>query len=141
MSKLEQQSSNTGKAKLPLSVLLVMLVLVLVCLIAIIVAVNLFASDPVIAEYLLLFGLVALVAAGYGLIQVRRRVMSLRIELPPVTTTIECKKCGFKTVRAFERGDFVFKEVDKCQKCNDKMLVTAIYREISEKEKEKMSPV
>ena len=34
-----------------------------------------------------------------------------------------------------ERGDFVFKELDPCQKCNEKMLVTAIYKEVREKEK------
>lgn len=138
MSKPEQPSGN-GKARLPLSVLLIMLVLVVVCLIAIIVAVDMFTENQLLSEYLLLFGLAALVAAGYALIQIRRRVMKLKIELPPVTTTIECKKCGFKTVRTFERGDYVFKEVDKCQKCNDKMLITAIYREITEKEKEKLS--
>jgi len=54
-----------------------------------------------------------------------------------VTTTTECKKCGYKNVREFQRGDYIFKELDQCQKCNDKLIITAIYREVKEKEKER----
>jgi hypothetical protein len=51
-------------------------------------------------------------------------------------TTIECRKCGSKSVREFQRGDYVFKELEPCQKCpDDKMLITAIYKEVKEKEK------
>lgn len=53
---------------------------------------------------------------------------------PKMMTTIECNKCGKKTVREFQRGDFVFKELDACQ-CGGKQLITAIYKEIIEKEK------
>jgi hypothetical protein len=52
-------------------------------------------------------------------------------------TTIECRKCGTKNTREFQRGDYVFKETEPCQKCNDKMLITAIYKEVKEKEKER----
>jgi len=31
------------------------------------------------------------------------------------------------------QGDYVFKEVESCQKCNENMLITAIYREVKEK--------
>ena len=135
--KTMEKSSGNEKAKIPVSVLLTMLVTLLLCLAAIIFAINIYSTQPEWAYFLLLFGLVAFAAATYSLFQMRRRVMHLRIEIPPIITTIECKKCGFKTVRAFQRGDYVFKEVDACQKCNDKMLITAIYREIKEKDKEK----
>jgi hypothetical protein len=85
----------------------------------------------------LLFGLLGTAIATYALVQIRRRLLKLKIVLPPVTTTIECKKCSFKNVREFQRGDYIFKEVEPCQKCNDKMLITAIYREVKEKEKER----
>jgi DNA-directed RNA polymerase subunit RPC12/RpoP len=52
-------------------------------------------------------------------------------------STIECNKCGVKNVREFQRGDYIFKETERCQKCNEKMLITAIYREVKEKEKER----
>jgi RNase P subunit RPR2 len=135
--KRMQQPSGNEKAKIPVSVLLTVLVTLVFCLAAIISAITIYHENSEVAEVLLLFGIVALLTATYSLFQMRRRVMRLRIEVPPIMTTIECKKCGFKTVRAFQRGDYVFKEVDACQKCNDKMLITAIYREIKEKDKEK----
>ena len=50
---------------------------------------------------------------------------------PPLKmlTTIECRKCGFKNVRPFAKGDYVFKAVENCQKCNEPMLITGIYIE------------
>jgi hypothetical protein len=138
MMKSMEKSSGNGRAKMPVSVLLIMVAVLLVCLIAIILAINYyFQNQSDLAGYLLLFGIIVFAGATYSLLQVRRRVMRLKIEAPPITTTIECKKCGFKTVRAFQRGDYVFKEVEPCQKCNDKMMITAIYREISQKDKEK----
>ena len=60
----------------------------------------------------------------------------MKIEIPKVMTTIECRKCGTKTTREFQRGDFVFKELDACPKCpGEKQVVTAIYKEVKEKEK------
>ena len=60
----------------------------------------------------------------------------MKIEIPKVMTTIECKKCGIKTVREYQRGDYVYKELDACPKCPDtKQIITAIYKEVKEKEK------
>jgi hypothetical protein len=83
---------------------------------------------------LLLLGFLGVALSTYVLYQTRRRLSKLRIEAPPVVTTIECKKCGFKNVREFQRGDYIFKEGEPCQKCNDKMLITAIYKEVKAKE-------
>ena len=77
--------------------------------------------------------------AGYILFQSRKRTADLKIAAPPIITTIECKKCGIKTIREFQRGDYVYKELEKCEKCEDKKIITAIYREVKEKEKEKTS--
>ncbi|MEM2093809.1 MAG: hypothetical protein QXI32_00755 [Candidatus Bathyarchaeia archaeon] len=48
---------------------------------------------------------------------------------PPVMSMIECLSCGFKNVRKFARGDYVFKSEGICQRCNVPMLITAIYAE------------
>ena len=48
---------------------------------------------------------------------------------PPVMSTTECLKCGFKSIRRFVVGDYVFKAEGDCQKCNVPMLITAIYAE------------
>ena len=87
------------------------------------------------AASLMAIGVLAMGLAGYILFQSRKRVASLKIENPPILTTIECKKCNIKTTREFQRGDYVYKELDKCQKCEDKQIITAIYREVKEKEK------
>ncbi len=53
---------------------------------------------------------------------------------PNVVTVIECKKCGFKQIRKFTKGDFVFKNVGNCQKCsNEPMIITGIYAEETKK--------
>jgi len=90
------------------------------------------------AWILVLIGFLGVATSTYVLFQTRRRLSKLKIVVPPVTTTIECKKCGSKEVREFQRGDYMFKELGPCQKCNDKMLITAIYREVKEKVKEKV---
>jgi ribosomal protein L40E len=91
------------------------------------------SGEQYVARVLLFIGFIGLVSGIYTFLQLRRRLIRLRIELPPILTTIECRKCGFKTIREFQRGDYIFKEVDICQKCNEKMLITAIYREVHEK--------
>lgn len=117
-------------------VLLIIFVTLAVSLSALILAIQAYTyGNDVVAAYLLLLGFVGVASSIYVLLQTRKRIMRLRIETPPITTTIECRKCGFKSVREFQRGDYIFKEVEPCQKCNEKMLITAIYREIREKGK------
>jgi len=94
------------------------------------------AGDYSAAGILAVIGLIALTMASFTLFQSRRQVAEMKIEIPKVMTTIECRKCGTKTTREFQRGDFVFKELDACQKCPDeKQMITAIYKEVKEKEK------
>ena len=118
-------------------VLLIILLTLAFSFTALVLALNIFASDQITAGWLILIGFVGVGISTYWLLQLRRRVTRMKIELPPITTTIECKKCGFKKVREFQRGDYIFKEGDQCQKCNDKMLITAIYREVKDTEKDR----
>lgn len=92
-------------------------------------------TAPYVWIWMLLLGFVSMTLATYVLLQSRRHVTTMKIVTPQVMTTIECKKCAIKTVREFQRGDYVYKELEKCQKCDDKMLITAIYKEVKEKEK------
>jgi hypothetical protein len=108
---------------------------------ALIFAVYIMEQKVVEAEtawILILLGFLGVGISTYVLFQTRRRISKLKIVVPPVTTTIECKKCGFKNVREFQRGDYIFKEGENCPKCNEKSLITAIYREVKDKEKQKM---
>jgi len=82
---------------------------------------------------LLLIGGSGFVLSAYMLFQTRRKTMRLEIKEHPVITTILCQKCGFKNVRDFQRGDYIFKETEPCPKCSEKTSVTSIYREVEEK--------
>jgi len=84
----------------------------------------------------MMMGVFGLALSTYMLFQTRRRMLKLTIEMQKIATTILCQKCGFKTIRDFQRGDYIFKEAEACPKCNEKMLIASIYREVKEKTKE-----
>ncbi|NWF86740.1 hypothetical protein HXY32_02870 [Candidatus Bathyarchaeota archaeon] len=132
MSKTPQNATT----RISTFVLLIIFLTLALSLTALILATTFFGQDnKIIAGYLLLIGFIGVALSTYVLFQIRKRVLRLRIELPPIVTTIECRKCGFKIVREFQRGDYIFKKGELCQKCNENMLITAIYREVKEKEK------
>jgi len=135
------RTTPNASSRISSTALIMIFITLALSLTALILAVTSFnIGNEVVAEYLLLIGLIGIALSGYVLLQTRRRIMRLRIETQPITTTIECKKCGFKSIREFQRGDYVFKELEPCQKCNDKMMITAIYREVKEKGREPASP-
>ncbi|MDH5483204.1 MAG: hypothetical protein OEY22_10075 [Candidatus Bathyarchaeota archaeon] len=130
------KASTSTTSKISSFVLMIIFVTLALSLTALILALYAFPQNPEAAGYLLLIGFLGVGLSTYVLLQTRRRILRLRIEATSITTTIECKKCGFKSLREFQRGDYIFKEVEPCQKCNDKMLITAIFREIKGKRKE-----
>jgi len=130
------KASSSATTKISSFVLMIIFITLALSLTALILSINAFTyGEQVVAGYLLLIGFLGVALSTYVLLQTRKRILRLRIETPAITTTIECKKCGFKNVREFQRGDYVFKEVEPCKKCNDKMLITAIYKEVKEKER------
>ena len=86
----------------------------------------------------LIIGFVGVSFSTYMLLQTRQRVMQLSLEIPPVLTTVTCQKCDYKNKREFERGDYIFKDAGPCPKCNNKLIVSAIYREVKEKPKKEI---
>ncbi|MGQ9468400.1 MAG: hypothetical protein ACUVTD_01005 [Nitrososphaerales archaeon] len=49
-----------------------------------------------------------------------------------VFTVEECGSCGLKTKRAFQPGDYVYKDGGECTKCKGKTRITMIYSEKAE---------
>jgi hypothetical protein len=129
------KTSSSTPARISSFVLLVIFTALALSLTALILAIYAFSFNEIAAYYLLLIGFLGAGLSTYVLFQTRKRIKRLSIKIPSVTTTIECRKCGFKNVRDFQRGDYIFKEVDPCQKCNENMLITAIYREVEEKKR------
>jgi hypothetical protein len=93
-------------------------------------------GDPDSGSTYMLLGATTLALSSYVLFQTRRKLLKLALKTQPITTTIICEKCGLKNVRDFQRGDYIFKEMEPCPKCNEKMVITSIYREVKEKRKE-----
>jgi hypothetical protein len=81
----------------------------------------------------LAIGFGGLALSAYMLLQTRSKPMSSVLELPRVLSTLECPKCDFKNIRDFQREDYIFKKTGSCQKCNETMTITAIYREEKKK--------
>jgi len=132
-------SVPVAKRVSPFLLAIIMVTLVL-SLWAIYQGIDAYVQDkPESGSYFLIMGVTTLAISTYLLFQTRKHVLKLSVELPPLTTTLECQKCGFKNVRDFQRGDFVFKQLeDQCPKCNEKaMSIGSIFRVVKEKEKAK----
>ncbi len=129
--------ASSTTSKISTYVLIIIYVILAMSIVAILVAINAFViGQNIVAGYLFISGFIGMALAGYMLLQSRRRTMKLKVETLPTMTTVECRKCGTKTVREFQRGDFVYKELGPCQKCpDDKLTITSIYKEVKEKEK------
>lgn len=134
---MTQGKNGNQTTRISSFVLMVIFITIALSMIALILAVNAFSTDQIVAGWLILIGFVGVALSTYVLLQLRRRVARANVEPPPINTTVECRKCGFKNIREFQRGDYIFKETEPCQKCNEKMMVTAIYREVKDKEKER----
>jgi len=135
------EKRQTQATKVPPRVWITIIIVVMVSLMAILSATYIISlpegsTYADIALLLLIFGAIGAGTSLYALMQVRKRIQRAKIESPPITTTLECKACGIKSVREFQRGDYIFKEGEPCQKCKGKTLIAAIYREVKEKERE-----
>ena len=136
------ETSETSEAKQPIrrfSSFLIAIVFVLLALsiIALMWAFDLYGRNPNDLNYMtfMMIGLIGLALSTYMLLQTRKKVLQITLATQPVTTTILCQKCGFKNLREFQRGDYIFKEAEPCPRCNEKTTIASIIREVKEKER------
>ena len=140
---MTQNQTSPGTKKISNYITMIVLIVLALSVVSIILAVSVYLSGvptpsqaDLTAGFLAVIGIVALTMSMFTLYQSRRQAAEMKIEIPKVMTTVECKKCNTKTVREFQRGDYVYKELDACPKCPDtKQLITAVYKEVKEKEK------
>ena len=83
----------------------------------------------------LMTGILGIMTSFFMLRQFVRRLLHMNQEprLPNLVTVVESKKCGFKQIRKFVKGDYILKSVENCQKCNEPMIITGIYAEETKK--------
>jgi len=143
---MTQNQTSAGTQKISNYIMMIVLIVLALSVVSLLLAVSVYlngvstpsqaGADDLAAGFLAIIGLVAMTMSMFTLSQSRRQAAEMKIEIPKVMTTVECKKCGTKTVREFQRGDYVYKELDACPKCPDtKQLITAIYKDVKEKEK------
>jgi hypothetical protein len=131
------QKQTTTANKISTYLMYIVLIVMGLAIVSIVSAVYAYTLDMVYeAGFLAIIGAFGIILSAVVLYQNNQRSAAMRIEAPKVMTYIECKNCGTKTTREFQRGDFVFKELDICPKCPEqKQMITGVYKEIKEKEK------
>jgi len=137
MTQNQTQSATTNKKISTYLTMIVLIVMALAVTALVIAGETYLAGDQLAAGVLAGIGFIALVLSVFLLYQSKLQSAQVKIEVPKVMTTIGCvKNCDSKNVREFQRGDYVYKELDSsCQKCGGKQMITAIFKEVKEKEK------
>ena len=68
---------------------------------------------------------------GFMLICFGTTLLQIQKQPPePIRQTLSilsCTLCGLTKVRNFQNGDFVYKKLDNCGKCNEQMEISKIY--------------
>ena len=65
-----------------------------------------------------------LICLGASLIQLQKRPKE---PIRQTLTILKCNRCDLIKVRNYESGDFVFKRIGSCDKCNQSMEIHQIY--------------
>ena len=145
----QNNQTSTSTKKISNYITMIVVVVMALAVVALILAASIYYSgttaagstqsgDYAAAGVLAVIGVIALSMSSFTLFQSRRQVAEMKIEIPKVMTTIGCNTvgCDAKSVREFQRGDFVYKDLDApCQKCSGRQMITAIYKEVKDKEK------
>ena len=121
---MAQNTTSKTNQKISSYLMMIVLIVLVLSVISIILAVSVYsngvstpsqaATDDLTAGFLAVIGVVALTMSLITLRQSRKQAAEMKIESPKVMTTIECKKCNTKTVREFQRGDYVYKDLEVC---------------------------
>lgn len=97
-------------------------------------------GDPTYSYIWFIVGLMVM-SVGFSLITAGRKQVEQEPP-PPTVTEIRCNspECDFKEIRAFEKGDYILKDIDaKCPKCDGSMTIQGVYVVKEEKEEDKIT--
>jgi uncharacterized MnhB-related membrane protein len=134
-----QTQTSAGNNKISTYLMLIVLIVTALSIVALFIAFETYILGDTLAALILAgIGSIALALSFFMLYQSKKQAAQVKLDIPKVTTTIECtnKECSSKSTREFQRGDYVFKDLDvPCGKCGAKQMITAIYKEVKTKEK------
>ena len=140
----QNPQTPVGTRKISMYLTIIIVIVLALSIIALVIAGGIYLQNPnssnnlLIAAFFAFIGLIALTMSIFTLYQSKRQAKEMKIEVPKVMTIIGCvnKSCETKTQREFQRGDYVYKELDTpCTKCASKQMIVGIYKEVKEKEK------
>ena len=140
----QTQQTPVGTKKISIYLTVIVVIVIALSIVALIIAGAIYLANPtnsqelLVAAFFAFIGLIALTMSMFTLYQSQRQAKEMKIETPKVMTIIGCtnKNCDSKTSREFQRGDYVYKELDTpCPKCGGKQMIVGIYKEVKEKEK------
>ena len=127
MSRVDQPAYSTFR--ISTMTLLLLLFVGALSLLSLYLGFDAFLSDhPARASIYLVMGASGFALIGYMFF--RSKSVAERVETIPrmeVSTTLECRSCGLKKIRPFQRGEYLFKEAEECGRCKGKMVVERIY--------------
>ena len=103
---MTQKPTSPGTKKISNYIMMIVLIVLVLSVVSIILAVSVYlngvstpsqaGTDDLTAGFLAVIGLVALSMSMFTLYQSRRQAAEMKIEVPKVMTTVECKKCGYQ---------------------------------------------
>ncbi|MEM2904669.1 MAG: hypothetical protein QW057_03880 [Candidatus Bathyarchaeia archaeon] len=124
------EGSPTRGANILIGIFSLVLILLMVSLVLLYQAVSAYTSGrPEQGFYFLVFSLLGLGLSTYMVSLTRGRTMAAHRGMGSVFTLTECLNCGFKSIRAFVKGDYVLKQAEACPKCSKQMVITSVYLE------------
>ncbi|MFX1274369.1 MAG: hypothetical protein ACFFBP_03885 [Promethearchaeota archaeon] len=102
------------------TILKTIFVILLILLGAVIIYVGIFPGDQIL-NFIIGF---TLICVGTTIIQYQTEPAEPNRQ---TLTILKCSLCGLTKVRNHKQGDFVYKKMDNCDKCNDIMQINQIY--------------
>ena len=99
---MTQNPTSAGNKKISNYIMTIVVIVLALSIVSIILAVIVAsnggtAKHDLTAGFLAVIGVLAVTMSMFTLYQSRRQAAEMKIEVPKVMTTIECKKCGTKT--------------------------------------------
>jgi hypothetical protein len=93
-----------------------------------------FVIDPSFNFIGLILG-IFMISFAFNLLNVGARGVPPLVKPVNTVSVIKCHKCEYTEIRDFQKGDYIFKELDECKDCNNVKYIKTIYTIVPEEEK------
>jgi hypothetical protein len=137
MKRMSQDTAPLAGAGQTWVTLIAMIIVGGLALISLYMGFQAYGNNEVETAFMyLIIGTSGFIAIGYSLFSSKPvRDDRLKAKEKEVITTLECNQCNLKRVRAFQRGDYLFKRDEPCMRCAGTMVITKIHTREEKKKK------